>query len=103
MCVHRLTHDLHIAKPSSRKGLREGGERMDTLERLDRMYLRGWITEKEYLQQKAKYADRIVDYLEAELAEAYEMHDQAKGKDAQEALAQLLKATTILHILEEIK
>lgn len=76
---------------------------MNTLERLDRMFLKGWITEEEYLRQKAKYADRIIDYLEAELAEAYEMHDQAKGKDAQVAFAQLLKATTILHILEEIK
>ena len=76
---------------------------MGTLERLDSMYLRGWITEEEYLRQKAKYADRIIDYLAMELAEAYELHDQAKGKDAQEALAQLIKATTILHILEEIK
>lgn len=75
---------------------------MGTLEKLDRMYLRGWITEEEYLRQKAKYADRIIDYLAAELAEAYELHDMAKGKDAQEALAQLIKATTILNILEEI-
>lgn len=103
MCVHRLTYDLHISKPSNSKGLRKGGERMGTLERLDSMYLRGWITEEEYLRQKAKYADRIIDYLAMELAEAYELHDQAKGKDAQEALAQLIKATTILHILEEIK
>ena len=75
---------------------------MTTLERLDLMFLKGWITEEEYIQQKAKFADRIIDYLEAELAEAYEMHDQAKGKDAQATFAQLLKATTILHILEEI-
>jgi hypothetical protein len=76
---------------------------MNTLERLDQLYIKGWITEEEYLQQKAKYADRIIDHLATELAEAYEMHDQAKGKDAQEALAQLIRATTILHILEEIK
>lgn len=76
---------------------------MNTLEKLDRMFLKGWITEEEYFKQKAKYADKIIDYLEAELAEAYEMYDMAKGKDAQEALAQIIKATTILHILEEIK
>lgn len=76
---------------------------MDTLTRLDQLYIKGWITEEEYLEQKAKYADKIIDYLAAELAEAYEMHDQAKGKDAHEALVQLIRATTILHILEEIK
>ncbi len=48
-------------------------------------------------------AEAIIAYLEAELAEAYELHDQAKGKDAQEAFFYLLKATTITHLLEEIK
>ncbi len=50
-----------------------------------------------------KTAEEIIAYLEAELAEAYELHDKTKGKDAQEALFYLLKATTITHILEEIK
>ena len=50
-----------------------------------------------------KTAEEIIAYLEAELAEAYELYDQAKGKDAQEALHQILKATTITHILEEVK
>lgn len=50
-----------------------------------------------------KTAEQIIEYLEMELAEAYEMHDQAKGKDATQAFAYLLKATTILHLLEEIK
>lgn len=50
-----------------------------------------------------KTSAEIIEYLEAELAEAYEMHDQAKGKDAAQAFAYLLKATTILHLLEEIK
>ncbi len=50
-----------------------------------------------------KTAEEIIAYLEAELAEAYEMYDQAKGKDAQQALCQIMKATTILHLLEEIK
>ena len=48
-------------------------------------------------------AEEIIALLEAELAEAYELHDQAKGKDAGRALAYLLKATTITHLLEEIK
>lgn len=50
-----------------------------------------------------KTAEEIITYLEAELAEAYELHDLAKGKDAQEAFFYLLKATTITHLLEEIK
>ena len=50
-----------------------------------------------------KTAEEIIAILEAELAEAYEMHDQAKGKDAQEALFYILKATIITHLLEEIK
>ena len=54
-------------------------------------------------QNMMKTAEKIIAYLEAELAEAYELHDQAKGKDAQEALFYILKATTITHLLEEIK
>lgn len=50
-----------------------------------------------------KTAEEIIAYLEMELAEAYEMHDQARGKDAARAFAYLLKATTIEHLLEEIK
>lgn len=50
-----------------------------------------------------KTAEEIIAYMEAELAEAYEMHDEAKGKSAQEALFYMLKATTIIHLLEEIK
>lgn len=50
-----------------------------------------------------KTAKEIILYLEAELSEAFEMHDQAKGKDAQEALLHLIRATTITHLLEEIK
>ncbi len=50
-----------------------------------------------------KTAEEIISYMEAELAEAYELHDQAKGKDAAQAFAYLLKATTILQMLEEIK
>ena len=50
-----------------------------------------------------KTAAEIITILEQELAEAYELHDQAKGKDAQEAFFYLLKATTIKHLLDEIK
>ena len=50
-----------------------------------------------------KTAEEIITLLEAELAEAYELHDEAKGKDAQAALYQIIRATTILHLLEEIK
>ena len=50
-----------------------------------------------------KTVEEIVALLEAELAEAYELHDAAKGKNAQEAFVNLLKATVITHLLEEIK
>ena len=50
-----------------------------------------------------KTAAEIVAYLEAELAEAFELYDQAKGKNAQEALFYHIKATTIIYLLEEIK
>lgn len=50
-----------------------------------------------------KTAEEIIAYLEAELAEAYELHDQAKGKDAAKAFAYLLKATTLEQVLDGIK
>lgn len=50
-----------------------------------------------------KTAEQIVTYLEMELADAYEKSDQAKGKDAQAALTHLIRATTILNLLEGIK
>jgi hypothetical protein len=50
-----------------------------------------------------KTAEEITAYLESELAEAYEMHEQARGKDAARAFAFLVKATTIEHLLDEIK
>ena len=50
-----------------------------------------------------KTAQEIIALLEAELAEAQELHEAARGKDAQEALYQIIRATTITHILEEIK
>ena len=43
----------------------------------------------------------VIAYLEAELAESHEMHDQAQDKH--ERLLHLIKAATIESILEEIK
>lgn len=50
-----------------------------------------------------KTAQEIIAYLELELADAYEQHDLAKGVDKHQALAQLIKATTIQHLLDVIK
>ena len=47
--------------------------------------------------------EEIINYLKSELAEAHELHDQARGKDAQEALFQIIRATVITHILEDLK
>ena len=49
-----------------------------------------------------KTAEEIVSYLEGELKEAHELHDEAKGKDAQQAFFYLLKATILTNLLEEI-
>ena len=45
-------------------------------------------------------AEEIVAYLELELADAHEQHDLTKG---QERLIHLIRATTIVNILEAIK
>ena len=50
-----------------------------------------------------KTAEEIMTLLQDELAEAYELHDEAQGKDAQAALYQIIRATVITHILEEIE
>ena len=49
-----------------------------------------------------KTAEEIIAYIEAEIAEAHEMHDQARGKDTAQAFACLMKITTLTHLLEEI-
>lgn len=49
-----------------------------------------------------KTAEEIISYIEAEIAEAYELHGKAKGKDAAQAFACLMKITTLTHLLEEI-
>ena len=86
---------------------------MNTSKRLARMLVRGKISKEEYLELIRAYqdtrgvtmktAEEIIVLLETELAEAYEMHEQARGKDAAQALAFLMKATTIEHLLDEIK
>ena len=48
-----------------------------------------------------KTVEEIISYLESELAEAHEAHDLAQDK--QERLFHLVKASTIVYLLEEIK
>ena len=48
-----------------------------------------------------KTVDEIIAHLQMELAEAYEMHDQAQDK--QERLLHLIRAHTLEQLLEEIK
>lgn len=50
-----------------------------------------------------KTIEEVIAHLELELADAYEMHDVAKGKDAQQALVAIIKASLITHLMEEIK
>ena len=50
-----------------------------------------------------KTVGQVITYLEMELVDAYEMHEEMRGKDSQQALANLIKATVILNILEAIK
>ena len=49
-----------------------------------------------------KTAKEIITYIEAEIAEAHELHDYYRGKDASKAFAYILKATTLTQLLEEI-
>lgn len=50
-----------------------------------------------------KTAKEIITMLENELAETYELYDEAKGKDSAQALVYIMKATTIEQLLDEIK
>jgi hypothetical protein len=51
-----------------------------------------------------KTAEEIIAYLEAELDEAIELHDQSKAsRDMAQAHATLLKAYVISELLDEIK
>ena len=48
-------------------------------------------------------AGQIITYLEMELTDAYEMYDDVKGIDPKEATIHLIRASTILNILEAIR
>ena len=48
-----------------------------------------------------KTVSEIIEHLQSELAEAYEMHDQSQDK--QERLLHLIRAVTIEQLLNEIK
>ena len=50
-----------------------------------------------------KTVGQVITYLEMELTDAYEMHDEYRGKDKQQALFYLIKATTIFELLEAIR
>ncbi len=49
-----------------------------------------------------KTAEEIIAYLEEELADAYKIHKEVKGKNACKSLTYLIKANTIEQLLEEI-
>ena len=84
---------------------------MNSLKRAEQLWLKGEITEDEYLEYRRTYgkaltktAEQIIAYLESELNEAIELHDAAKeNKDLAQAHAMLLKAYTISELLDEIK
>ena len=61
----------------------------------------GVLSQTEQEQPTVKTAEEIISYLEMELAEAHEAHDLAEDK--QERLFHLIKASTIVYLLEEIK
>lgn len=48
-----------------------------------------------------KTIDEVIEYLQMELAEAWEMVDECKDK--QERLLHLARASTLTEVLEEIK
>ena len=50
-----------------------------------------------------KTVGQVITYLEMELTDAYEMHEENRGKDKQQALIHLIRATTILQLLEAIR
>lgn len=81
---------------------------MNSLKRAEELWLKGEITEDEYLEHRRAYgkaltktAEEIIAYLEAELNEAIELHDAATDKA--QRLSLMLKAYTISELLEEIK
>lgn len=82
---------------------------MNSIERLEKLWLKGVISEDEYLEHRKAYgvratmktAEGIIAYLKAELNEAIELHDAATDKA--QRLSLMLKAYTISELLDEIK
>ena len=81
---------------------------MNSLKRAEELWLKGVISEDEYLEHRRAYgkaltktAEEIIAYLEAELNEAIEMHDAATDKV--QRLSLMLKAYTISELLDVIK
>ena len=54
-------------------------------------------------QPTMKTVEEVIEYLQMELEEAHEMHDQEKGQDKQAALYYFQKAIIIIQLLDEIK
>ena len=50
-----------------------------------------------------KTVEEIMIYMERELIEAHEQHEQFKDQDAQQAYIHLIRATTIQNLIEGIK
>lgn len=50
-----------------------------------------------------KTVKEVVEYLQAEKADAIEQHEIYKGIDKQAALLYFIKATTIIELLHEIE
>lgn len=79
--VYAYTQGVHIQKPWFYRVFNQNGQEQPTL----------------------KTVEEITAHLEMELAEAYELHDQAKGQDKQAALFYFQKAMYIIQLLDEIK
>ena len=79
MCVHRLTHDLHITKPLRLLGLRAGGETMNTLGELEKLLLAGEITEEEYRERKEVYVETILELYVKGIIDKEQMEEKLNG------------------------
>lgn len=85
---------------------------MNSLKKLERLFITGIISEEEYLEKfevlekraTMKTAEGIIAYLESELNEAIELQNKAQeNKDMQLSITLLIKAHTISELLEKIK
>lgn len=50
-----------------------------------------------------KTVGQIITYLEMEMVDAYEMHEEARLNESKDALLHLIRATTLLQVLEYIQ